>query len=80
MISFLQKQIVKILILLINTIRPLLGPSSCCIYPVTCTQYAKKNLQEKPLYISIPLIIWRILKCNPITAIYWKIKKFIKFK
>ncbi|MFA5306260.1 MAG: membrane protein insertion efficiency factor YidD [Candidatus Babeliales bacterium] len=50
------------------TIRRLLGPANVCIYPVTCPDYARALLTQKPLYISIPLITLRLISCNPLTA------------
>jgi|GEM_PF-1060876 len=65
---------IKIINFLIDAIRPILGPSNTCIYPVSCRNYAKATLENKPLFFAIPLIILRILSCNPITAIYLRIK------
>ncbi|HBS48521.1 TPA: membrane protein insertion efficiency factor YidD [Candidatus Dependentiae bacterium] len=65
----------NILIFCIDSIRPLLGNvGMVCIYPVSCSDYAKFMLQNKSLLISIPLITLRVLSCNPITAIFLKIK------
>jgi putative component of membrane protein insertase Oxa1/YidC/SpoIIIJ protein YidD len=72
-----KKFLIKIIYFLIQAIRPLLGPRGTCIYPVTCTNYSKYMLKSKPLYISIPLIILRVLSCNPLTVLYWKIKNKI---
>ncbi|MEW5972088.1 MAG: membrane protein insertion efficiency factor YidD [Pseudomonadota bacterium] len=49
--------------------RPLLGPDDVCIYPIPCSTYAWHTLLNKPLYKSVPLIIFRLLSCNPITAL-----------
>ncbi|MFH0898863.1 MAG: membrane protein insertion efficiency factor YidD [bacterium] len=60
---------VRILIACIDLIRPLFGmQNSCCIYPVSCTDYAKHQLATKPFYYAIPKIILRLLSCNPLTA------------
>ena len=72
---FLKKFIIKLISLLIDSIRPFLGPmGNCCIYPITCSQYAKQTLKQKPFYISIPLIILRVISCNPLTALFFRIK------
>ncbi|MCK4264840.1 membrane protein insertion efficiency factor YidD [Candidatus Babeliales bacterium] len=52
--------------------RPLLGLRNVCIYPISCSHYAKHMLEHKVFYIAIPLIILRILSCNPITALIRK--------
>ena len=44
-------------------ISPLLPPR-CRFYP-TCSQYAKDAIEKKGVVRATPLIIWRILKCNP---------------
>ena len=64
----------KILNFLLDAVRPLLGPRHVCIYPTSCTLYAKVTMQKKPLIFAIPLIILRVLSCNPITAVYLRIK------
>ncbi|MBU4269534.1 membrane protein insertion efficiency factor YidD [Candidatus Dependentiae bacterium] len=74
----LKDLFIKIIFLFIRSLRPLLGPRGTCIYPVTCTNYSKYMLKSKPFYISIPLIILRVLSCNPLTVLYWKIKNKIK--
>ncbi|MCK4651428.1 membrane protein insertion efficiency factor YidD [Candidatus Babeliales bacterium] len=72
----IKKIIINIINSIIDSIRPLLGPSGCCIYTISCRQYTKIILQQKPFYLSIPLIIIRIISCNPITAIFIKIKNY----
>ncbi len=72
--SKLKTSFIKIISLLINSIRPLLGPRGACIYKKTCTLYAKEKLETRSIFIAIPLIILRVLSCNPITILYWKIK------
>ena len=56
--------IARLLIFLIQGIRPLLGPA-CCRYQVTCTQFAVQQLQEEPLFIALWRIIKRVFSCNP---------------
>ncbi|MCF7899622.1 membrane protein insertion efficiency factor YidD [Candidatus Babeliales bacterium] len=55
-----------------------MGPSKVCIYHISCREYTKAILDQKPIYISIPLIIVRLLSCNPITAIFFKIRFYLK--
>lgn len=69
-----MKLIARIIIACIDIVRPLLGPSGCCIYPVSCREYARKQLLGKPLYRALPLIVIRLLSCNPITRLLWRIK------
>lgn len=54
--------------------RPLLGPDQVCIYHVSCSEYAKAILGQKPLYKSIPLITLRLLSCNPLTALIFNLR------
>lgn len=63
----------------VDAIRPLLGPPGACIYPICCQNYARLMLMEKPLYIAIPMICLRVLSCNPITALYFKLRKRWKY-
>ena len=65
----------KIILFLIDSIRPLLGPGGVCIYPVTCRQFAKETLNKKPLLFAIPLIVLRLISCNPLTALFFRIKE-----
>lgn len=55
------------LITLIKYTRPLLGPSGCCIYPVTCTQFAYEELNKEPLHRAVYRISIRVILCNPFT-------------
>lgn len=41
-------------------------PPRCRFYP-SCSCYAKTVLNEQPLYKSIPLIVWRLLRCQPLS-------------
>jgi putative component of membrane protein insertase Oxa1/YidC/SpoIIIJ protein YidD len=54
---------------LLSSLRLILGPPNVCIYPVSCSTYARFMLANKPFYISIPLITLRLISCNPITGI-----------
>ena len=38
---------------------------SCCRFTPTCSAYAIEALQERGLFVGLPLIIWRVLRCNP---------------
>lgn len=69
---------IKIFLKLIETpcifFRMLLGPRNVCIYPVDCPAYAKWILENKPFLIAIFSIFFRVLSCNPLTALIWHIK------
>jgi putative membrane protein insertion efficiency factor len=39
---------------------------SCRFYP-SCSCYAKTVIREQPLYKSLPLIIWRLARCQPLS-------------
>lgn len=68
-LQHLQRWVTIVATALYETIRRLLGPANVCIYPVTCPDYARALLTQKPLYISIPLITLRLISCNPLTAL-----------
>ena len=40
------------------------GLHSGCIFKPTCSYYAIEALQKHSFFVSIGLIIWRILRCN----------------
>jgi putative component of membrane protein insertase Oxa1/YidC/SpoIIIJ protein YidD len=75
-----KKFFLSIFTFLIDSFRPLFGPPGCCIYPITCRDYAKIALQEKSIFIAIPLIIFRLLSCNPITGIFLRLRKNLRSK
>jgi len=71
----------RLFIATFDVIRPVFGfISGACIYPVSCSDYAKHTICTKPFYKSIPLIFLRVLSCNPITALFirWKNSKHKK--
>ena len=70
----MTKLIKKLLIFFIKSIKLILGYNEVCIYPISCGNYAKHLIETKPLWKAIPLIIFRILSCNPITVL---IKKYL---
>jgi putative membrane protein insertion efficiency factor len=43
---------------------PFIG-RSCRFYP-TCSNYALWLLEKRALYVALPLIAWRVLRCNPL--------------
>ncbi len=63
------------LVFIYQTLRPFLGLTSC-IYPVSCGRYAIEQLQTKPCWVSVPMIVLRLLSCNPVIGFI----RFIKFK
>ncbi|GHV08476.1 hypothetical protein AGMMS50229_16950 [Campylobacterota bacterium] len=48
-----------------KTLSPFVG-SSCRFYP-TCSNYALWSLEQQPLYTALAAIVWRILRCTPLT-------------
>jgi putative component of membrane protein insertase Oxa1/YidC/SpoIIIJ protein YidD len=52
-----------LIIFLIKTFRPLFGPSGCCKYSPSCTQYAKQTLHTQSLHRACWLILKRVLSC-----------------
>lgn len=71
----LKKILFSTFSIVIDSLRPLFGPPGCCIYQISCRDYAKLVLQEKSVFIAIPLIILRVLSCNPITALFFRLRK-----
>lgn len=68
----------RLFIATFDVIRPVFGfISGACIYPVSCSDYTKHMITTEPFYKSIPLVILRVLSCNPITALFmrWKNSK-----
>jgi putative component of membrane protein insertase Oxa1/YidC/SpoIIIJ protein YidD len=60
----------KITTILFTVFRSLLaffgiGQGNCLYYP-SCSVQIKNSIEEKGLIITIPLILERIYKCNPI--------------
>ncbi|MBP6942449.1 MAG: membrane protein insertion efficiency factor YidD [Candidatus Buchananbacteria bacterium] len=43
-------------------------PYGYCRYYPTCSQYALESLETHGLLRSLPKIIWRIGRCNPLSA------------
>jgi putative membrane protein insertion efficiency factor len=44
----------------------MLGPR-CRFYP-TCSEYAIEAIQKKGIFKGFFLAVWRILRCNPLSA------------
>ena len=40
---------------------------SNCIFTPTCSAYALEALKKRNVFVAIGLIIWRILRCNPLS-------------
>ncbi|MGE4496965.1 MAG: membrane protein insertion efficiency factor YidD [Deferribacterales bacterium] len=47
-------------------ISPMLGPR-CRFYP-SCSEYAIEAIQKKGIIKGFFLAVWRILRCNPLSA------------
>ena len=39
---------------------------SNCIFTPTCSAYAIEAIKKRNLFIAFFLIVWRILRCNPL--------------
>ena len=46
------------------TISPLIGPS--CRFHPTCSNYAAEAIEKKSLLVAAYLILFRLLRCNPL--------------
>ena len=57
----------RLLILLIKFYRKFISGATKadCIFTPTCSVYAIEVLQKRSIFIAIPLIVWRLLRCNP---------------
>lgn len=64
----------KILLLIINTVRPLLGPAASCRFAISCTDFARIQLKEHTFFYAVWSISIRILSCNPINSYISKLK------
>lgn len=53
-----------VLIILIDFSRPFLGPSGCCRFSPTCTEYARQELRKGPLFSACIRIIKRLASCH----------------
>ncbi len=51
-----------------------------CLFSETCTPFAQRQIEEKPLPVAIIIITWRIVRCNPITGLIFWIKSNNKAK
>ncbi len=58
----------KALILLVLSYRMTLGPflGGQCRFEPSCSQYALDVLRTKPAWKAVGLIVWRILRCQPL--------------
>ncbi|HJK87731.1 MAG TPA: membrane protein insertion efficiency factor YidD [Candidatus Megaira endosymbiont of Hartmannula sinica] len=69
LINVIKYLLQQVLLLIINTyqlfVSPFLG-KNCIFYP-TCSCYAKIVIKKYSLLKASLLIIWRILRCNPLS-------------
>lgn len=56
-----------LLIYLIKAYRLLLSPwlGNSCRFEPSCSQYALDALEKHGALKGVPLIVWRLLRCNP---------------
>jgi len=36
-----------------------------CKYHPTCSEYGYESIKKKGIFIGLPKMVWRILRCNP---------------
>jgi len=65
----MKKIAVKHGIALLRIIRLLLSTDDVCIYPVRCLTYAESVLLSRSVVIAVPLILVRVLSCNPLVGL-----------
>ncbi len=57
----------RVLLWLVRWYRSRLSPGMPprCRYVPTCSDYAQQCLEQFTIFRAIPLIVWRLLRCNP---------------
>jgi putative component of membrane protein insertase Oxa1/YidC/SpoIIIJ protein YidD len=69
-----------LIIAFIALLRPLIGPPGFCRYKLSCTKYARLMLQDFPLYKAVPLILTRVMSCNPLTTMLARARRKRSYK
>lgn len=71
-VSHFPRNLVLLMILLYQkTISPDHGifktnyPNGFCRFYPTCSEYGFQIIKKRGLLIGVPLLFWRILRCNP---------------
>lgn len=71
-VSHFPRNVALLLILLYQkTISPDHGllkakyPYGFCRFYPTCSEYGFQVIQKRGLLVGVPLLVWRILRCNP---------------
>ncbi len=62
--KFLYKICAESILFFILGLRPFLGPASC-LYTVSCTHFARYQLETQPLIKALGAILRRLLACHP---------------
>lgn len=65
LLGYISKAPGQMFIFIIIGLRPLLGPSGCCKYDISCGNYAVLQLQDQNIVIALFNIIKRVISCNP---------------
>ena len=60
-----MKRIVISLIFLYQKVNKLLGTKRVCIFYPTCSEYIKKAVESRGVFMGIALGIKRVCRCNP---------------
>lgn len=64
----LERLFKKLILLVIYYLRPLLG-SGVCRFPISCSQYAFKQLEQQSLIKALWRITKRLILCTPFIPI-----------
>jgi|GEM_PF-1884930 len=65
-LMYLITRIISIfLVITIQLIRPMLGPSNICPYTIGCTPFAIDQLSTQPLHSACINIFKRLIQCHP---------------
>ena len=66
----LRAQIIELALIPVKLYRRWISPLKppCCRFTPTCSQYALDALREWGVICGTALAVWRILRCNPLSA------------
>ena len=65
----------QVAIATLHVIRLQLGfwEAPVCLFEETCTRFAHRQLRERLLPVAACIILWRLVRCNPLTVLIRKI-------
>lgn len=70
--------ITRLAIATLHVCRSQLGfDTPVCLFEETCTPFAQRQIETRSLPAAVVIILWRLLRCNPITGLFRWIKRKI---